>query len=429
MKRYQVFISSTYDDLKAERSAVLESILKLRHIPVGMEHFVATTNEQFNYITRLIDETDYYILIVGNRYGSIADDGISYTEKEFDYAVSKQIPILAFVHNTPDSLPMNKSEKSNSAKKQLEKFRDKVKNNRMVSLFTWDSPDSLSREVVVALTNAINDCPRPGWERVRTYDNSELLSQINDLRIENLGLKNQIDSLTHSSRLSEKINTFPWDTKISIIGRSHWDDYKDIEIPVNISWRQLISVWGPCIISEQSITLSHYALNHAFFGDEEPYFSVSDIVYQNIIMTFLKVGVIELTGDKVHLTNEGRCFLFDKSVVMDDFFKDIIAKVRNVKSKSSKEDREIKKYIHELSNFNSNPEAVNYIGETLVGISVFLYNQNIINSNDVEHAQKLIKEILQEASEDERTKMGTFDPIFNLSKILELTTILHKGVR
>ena len=109
MKRYQVFISSTYIDLQLERQEVLESILKLRHIPVGMEYFVSTNEEQFNYIKRLLDETDYYIIIIGNRYGSQADDGISYTEKEFDYAVDLGIPIIAFIHSKPDSLPVNRS--------------------------------------------------------------------------------------------------------------------------------------------------------------------------------------------------------------------------------------------------------------------------------------------------------------------------------
>lgn len=166
MKRYQVFISSTYTDLKEERQAVLESILKLRHIPVGMEQFVATSEEQFEYIKRLIDETDYYILIIGNRYGSLTNDGISFTEKEFDYAASKDVPILAFVHSSPDTLPVSKSDVIPSIREQLSKFREKVMDHRLVSLFSWNSPATLAREVVTALSNAIRDYPRPGWERV-----------------------------------------------------------------------------------------------------------------------------------------------------------------------------------------------------------------------------------------------------------------------
>ena len=166
MKRYQIFISSTYTDLQSERQAVLQSVLKLRHIPVGMEHFVSTNEEQFNYIKRLLDETDYYILIIGNRYGSQADDGISYTEKEFDYAVNLGIPVIACIHSNPDILPVNKSDTRSKAKQKLSKFRNKVMNHRMVSKISWDSPSALSAEVAVALVNTINDYPRSGWERV-----------------------------------------------------------------------------------------------------------------------------------------------------------------------------------------------------------------------------------------------------------------------
>ena len=126
MKRYQIFISSTYTDLKEERSAVVESILKLRHIPVGMESFVAANNEQFNYIKSVIDETDYYVLIIGNRYGTTADDGVGYTEIEFDYAVDKGLPILAFIHSDPDSISVEKSEKTQKARKRLTSFKKKL---------------------------------------------------------------------------------------------------------------------------------------------------------------------------------------------------------------------------------------------------------------------------------------------------------------
>ena len=165
IKRYQVFVSSTFTDLQAERQAILESILDLKQIPVGMEHFVAANEEQFNHIKKLIDETDYYVIIIGNRYGTIAEDGVSYTEKEFDYAVSKGVPILAFIHASPDSLPFEKSEADPKTRKELERFREKVKENRLVSLFPWNSPDSLAKKVVTALSNAIQENPRPGWVR------------------------------------------------------------------------------------------------------------------------------------------------------------------------------------------------------------------------------------------------------------------------
>lgn len=107
-KRYQVFVSSTYSDLQAERNKVIQTIMSLDCIPAGMELFPAIDTEQFEFIKRVIDDCDYYLLIVGGRYGSISDDGISYTEKEYDYAISRNIPVIAFLHEDISKLSLEK---------------------------------------------------------------------------------------------------------------------------------------------------------------------------------------------------------------------------------------------------------------------------------------------------------------------------------
>lgn len=101
-KKYQIFISSTYVDLKEAREKVRDAILSMYHFPVGMELFGAANEEQWEIISETIDSSDYYVLIIGQRYGSVIpqdfpDAGISYTEKEFRYALEKGIPILAFL--------------------------------------------------------------------------------------------------------------------------------------------------------------------------------------------------------------------------------------------------------------------------------------------------------------------------------------------
>lgn len=430
MKRYQIFISSTYNDLKEERQAVLESILKLRHIPVGMEQFVATNEEQFGYIKRLIDETDYYVLIIGNRYGTLGEDGISYTEKEFDYAVSKNIPMLAFVHSDPNSFSFEKSEKTEIARKKLEKFRDKVEHNRLVSLFSWNGPDSLSKEVVVALVNAFNDFPRPGWERVTSYDNSELLNQINDLRMENTMLKEENERLQFSNIVNEKIDAFPWDNTIKLVGRSKEKKYKNIEIPFNISWRQILSIWGTYLIEETEITYVKFKLQRAFFGDIRSDFEISDANYQYVLMEFIKIGAIKIAKKELILTEEGKKFLFNSFVETNSLISKNIAYIEEIDTKLliTNEKEKLEEYIEKFSDFNSNPESLNYIGESLISASVFLSMQNQLSQEDTETAQLLIEEILQEASESERVSMGTFAPIFNLSKIYHLINIFQKGI-
>lgn len=427
MKRYQIFISSTYKDLQLERQAVLESVLKLRHIPVGMEHFVSTNEEQFNYIKRLLDETDYYIIIIGNRYGSQADDGISYTEKEFDYAVNLGIPVIACIHSKPDSLPVSKSDIEPDAVQKLDKFRDKVMHHRLVSYFSWESPSDLSAEVVVALVNTINDYPRPGWERVASYENSDLLNQINDLRIENDEMKAQLGEEKQLNEQKYQIMQFPWNETRTFIGFSHWADYKNISIPVSLTWSQIFSIFGPILLVQSDIDLIHYALNHALFLDHDPQFCVPDVEFQLIVAEFLKYGIIDVAQDKITLTKAGKQSLHTIRVSVDDELNLIHAKVMKAfNDKPQKSHKEISNYINLLANFNSNPEAINYIGNTLLDLGVFLDNQTEWDKGQVELVQKEIKDILNEASESERIEMGTFDPIFNLAKIKNIIDFLKE---
>jgi predicted transport protein len=53
-RRYQIFLSSTYDDLREERQAVTQSILALGHLAAGMELFPASDLAQLDLIKRVI---------------------------------------------------------------------------------------------------------------------------------------------------------------------------------------------------------------------------------------------------------------------------------------------------------------------------------------------------------------------------------------
>lgn len=66
--------------MQDERKAILKQLLELDCIPAGMELFPSTDEDQWSFIQQVIDESDYYIVIVGAKYGSVAEDGLSYTE-------------------------------------------------------------------------------------------------------------------------------------------------------------------------------------------------------------------------------------------------------------------------------------------------------------------------------------------------------------
>lgn len=96
-KKLQVFVSSTYTDLIEERRVAVESILEAGHVPAGMELFNAG-KLQMETIKKWIDDSDVYMLILGGRYGSIDEEsGLSYTELEYRYALSKNMPVFAVV--------------------------------------------------------------------------------------------------------------------------------------------------------------------------------------------------------------------------------------------------------------------------------------------------------------------------------------------
>ncbi|MEJ8764206.1 DUF4062 domain-containing protein, partial [Phocaeicola sp. HCN-40430] len=123
-KKYQVFVSSTYEDLQEERKKVMEALLQMNCFPVGMEYFNASDDSQWEVIKSLIRECDYYVLIVAGRYGSIEEEsGKSYTQKEFEYAVEQGVPVISFVHKHPESLPGTKIEQDPLKHEKLDIFK------------------------------------------------------------------------------------------------------------------------------------------------------------------------------------------------------------------------------------------------------------------------------------------------------------------
>lgn len=96
-KMYSAFISSVYESLQDERNEVIDCLLDYRVFPVCMEHFTVSTNGKFSDIEELIDSSDFFILILGSQYGSCDGNGVSWTEREYDYAVKNNKHIIAIV--------------------------------------------------------------------------------------------------------------------------------------------------------------------------------------------------------------------------------------------------------------------------------------------------------------------------------------------
>lgn len=189
-KRYQIFISSTYSDLKEERDKVMQAVLKLKCFPAGMELFPAIDKKQFDHIKSVIDECDYYLLVIGARYGSMDRKGVSYTEKEYNYAVRKQISVIAFLHNYKRPIPLGKADVNEELQQKLEKFRNKVKKGRLVNY--WNNADDLKSKVASSLVEVFEEQPKSGWVKAGLF---------HDVPQEEINrLKNELEKLKASQK-------------------------------------------------------------------------------------------------------------------------------------------------------------------------------------------------------------------------------------
>lgn len=203
-KKLQVFVSSTFIDLKKERQAAVEAILKAGHIPAGMELFSAGSNSQWDTITKWIDESDAYMLILGGRYGSLEkSSNLSYTELEFDYATTKEKPLFSVVMSQEclnDKVKLDgveAVERENSEK--LNNFREKVLRN--ISRFFDDEKD-----IKLAVHESLSDIASfpnvVGWVSAADINVEHLEKEIVRLNREKEGLQKRLDKL--ANKVGEK---------------------------------------------------------------------------------------------------------------------------------------------------------------------------------------------------------------------------------
>ncbi len=180
-KQYQVFVSSTYEDLIEERLEVMKALLELDCILCGMEYFPAANESQWTFIKNLIDACDYCVVIIGGRYGSEAPEGKSYTQKEYEYALSKDIPTIGFIHRDRNSLPAGKRDDDNTKICKLDNFITLVKSNKLCR--DWRNADQLGAVVSRSLTRLMQSHPRTGWVRADKVGSEELQKMYPHLKV------------------------------------------------------------------------------------------------------------------------------------------------------------------------------------------------------------------------------------------------------
>lgn len=225
-KKLQVFISSTYVDLKEERQAAVEAILGSKHIPAGMELFKAGNTSQLETIKRWINESDLYMLILGGRYGSTdPESGKSYTQIEYEYAIKQNIPVFAvvlsdsFLHKKAADGKYEVFEKDN--KDKYIEFKEFVMTKIIKEVNDCKDIQLAIKDSIVELEEGNRLC---GWVRASEVENCAKLLK------ENAKLKEEINKIKDVNKIGrfeyEKLKELLINKIIEIPGKYFEDNEK-----------------------------------------------------------------------------------------------------------------------------------------------------------------------------------------------------------
>jgi hypothetical protein len=305
-KRYQVFVSSTYEDLRAERQEVMHALLELDCMPAGMELFPAANEDQWSLIKKVIDGCDYYIVVSAGRYGSLGSGGQSYTEMEYRYAIEVGKPVIAFLHKDPLRLQAGAVEQTDAGRTKLTAFRELLQ-QKMCKY--WETPAELGSVVSRSLVRLTKTTPAIGW--IRADEATEALAAPEVLR-----LRKRIEEL--EGRLEEARTSAPPGSEKLAKGEDQYSldftfDSTDAErnpwtwnYSVDVSWDEILYDIGPLMISEAADYQIRQALNQTvqsrsveqrkrdkrLKGHKVREFKISDHDFQTIKVQLRALGLI-----------------------------------------------------------------------------------------------------------------------------------------
>jgi hypothetical protein len=298
-KKFQVFISSTFNDLKEERIELMEALINLGHIPIGMELFNASDDTQWGVIKRRIDDSDYYILVLSDRYGSVDTDGIGFTEKEYDYAISIGIPVISFLRDKAsiENLPFELRE--SSRRDALDNFKSKL-STRLYK--HWSDKHELSKKFFLAFSELIREKPRAGWikatelavasnEKISELlvHNEFLLQKVSDLKQQVETSNKELVRFTDMDRQATRIVEMLPDKKFG---------FGDLVFNGNV----LINHFSPFVSTETTVDLASRGIRQ-FLSAQTGEVPNADLM-RYIVGAFASLGLIECKSETFTLHHE-----------------------------------------------------------------------------------------------------------------------------
>src|SRR5262249_32110812 len=150
MAKKKVYVSSTFVDLEHHRLKVKKALERAQYDVESMEKYPAFDQRPKDKCLADVADCDYYVLILAHRYGFVpgADNPQkrSITHFEYEQAVTKAKPVLAFVIDENHPWPPKMTDRGSlNSKSRIGAFRNLVQDKHGVRRFTTE--DSLATSV------------------------------------------------------------------------------------------------------------------------------------------------------------------------------------------------------------------------------------------------------------------------------------------
>jgi hypothetical protein len=158
-RKYHVFISSTTDDLKNERHALNRLVWELGHIPVCLDTFDISNEEDQRMIKRIIGECDYFLSLAASHYGP-QSDGVAGTEIEYTPAAKEGIPVIGLLISEKARWKKSKQDADPALISSMEEFKRRLQAHPHI---LWNNVVDLKQKAREVLTQEMFLNPRNGW--------------------------------------------------------------------------------------------------------------------------------------------------------------------------------------------------------------------------------------------------------------------------
>lgn len=243
-KRYQVFISTSGAEMQPERIILSQTLVGMGFFSWGLEQ---RTPLNTAFARRQIDDCDYVVILLGSQYGEQSVSGVGYMHLEYIYAVTKQKPIIVFMHEDPASRDPSLHDTKPELQEKFKEFSQLLQ-QEADQVFCYRTLRDLEMAVRLNMPQMLERYPVSGW--VRPQNTQALHDEIDQLKakvaqLERDGGTREVDPFLSLPKVSmHEVFSFEYRMHAYQDG-----NFKELKVQKRLTWAQLLAILGSTFIN------------------------------------------------------------------------------------------------------------------------------------------------------------------------------------